>query len=198
MSPNTISQTTTPVLEDRTQYETCHIDIPDEAKPLAGIFWQGRCYSFVRCLPTLEKINESAARLVDRGNQVVLTKNPRGYSLWVEESDGQRCARPLINAVPVNPTKPEPQEGFCKFLRRRWDFKTCQIRVPDLDKPLTAITLNSEYYSLVKTMEEEEAAMTLGQRLSARGDRVMITPGNYGAGFSLWIYEPEATPSRRH
>jgi hypothetical protein len=193
MSPTLTQTATIPVLEDRSQYSTCHIDIPDEAKPLAGILWNDRCFSFVCCLPSLTKLQDSAQRLVDRNNQVVITPNPRGYSLWVEETDGKPYSRPT-----GTPTPPQKQEGSCKLLRRRWDFKTCQIRVPDLDKPLTAITLNEEFYSLVKTMEDEEAAKVLGQRLSNRGDRVMITPGSYGVGFSLWIYEPEAISTRKH
>ncbi|MGI0488287.1 hypothetical protein ACN4EK_22825 [Pantanalinema rosaneae CENA516] len=79
----------TPLILDRKDVSTCHISLPDLPKPVGGITYQGKLYSYVRAYSTLEAAQRAAARLLQRGNQVILIPVPKGLILWVLELDAR-------------------------------------------------------------------------------------------------------------
>ncbi|HEY9616393.1 MAG TPA: hypothetical protein V6C64_06115 [Microcoleaceae cyanobacterium] len=79
----------TPLILDRKAVSTCHISLPDVPKPVGAIAYQGKLYSYVRTYSTLEPAQRAATRLLQRGNQVILTRVPKGLILWVLELDAK-------------------------------------------------------------------------------------------------------------
>jgi hypothetical protein len=74
----------------------------------------------------------------------------------------------------------------------RESYQACSIWVPDLDKPLNAIQFQGHYYSLQKTCQSQEEALTVGSRLANTGDAAVVLQGVYG--YSVWVLETEARP----
>ncbi|MBL1179351.1 hypothetical protein, partial [Pantanalinema sp. GBBB05] len=79
----------TPLIVDRKAVSSCHIYLPDVPKPVGAIAYQGKLYSYVRVYSTLEPAQRAALRLLQRGNQVILTQVPKGLILWVLELDAR-------------------------------------------------------------------------------------------------------------
>jgi hypothetical protein len=69
------------------------------------------------------------------------------------------------------------------------DYSPCQIRVPDLDKPLTGILYKNQLYSLLRIVRDEKQAQELSQRLYKKGNRCLISSSAYG--YSVWVLEPD-------
>lgn len=67
----------------------CHIVLPDMPKPVAAIVYDNKLYSYVRFYNAMEPAQRAAARLIMRGNEVILTQVRRGLILWVLEPDAQ-------------------------------------------------------------------------------------------------------------
>jgi hypothetical protein len=171
-----------PILTNRARYHTCFITIPDEAKPVAGIEVIGKYYSFARFCPDQTQAFETTSRLLDRDRLSIITQSPKGYVVWRWE--------PESILVTDQTAKLKAQNGFCKVLKIQTKVPTCEIQVPDLDKPLTAIRVSGQFYALLKGVPDEAAAIALGTQMSQWGDRILVTPKR--TGFSLWIYEAQA------
>ncbi|MBD2092797.1 hypothetical protein H6F67_23385 [Microcoleus sp. FACHB-1515] len=155
----------------RQDYQTCHVRVAGES--LAAICVDRCYYSFFKIANA-----QTAAKLIDRlqqrGDRAVLTQTPKGYAIWVLELD----ALPLSKIVPY------------RILSDTAQYRLCQIRVPDLDQNLSAIEFENRYYSLFRLTENSEQALPIVDKLSDRGDQIIITETQ--AGYSLWILEAEA------
>ncbi|MBP0037211.1 MAG: hypothetical protein J7519_05815 [Roseofilum sp. SID1] len=82
-----------------------------------------------------------------------------------------------------------------QILSDRSQYKPCKINVPDLDRPIAAIRVNQTYYSLFQVIQDSERAETIAERLTQRGDEVMITPTPKGS--ALWVKEAQGSPVSR-
>jgi hypothetical protein len=89
------------------------------------------------------------------------------------------------------PEQPAPL-GWPDGVRHRSDYRTCHIHVPDHDRPVAAIAMAGQFYSLFKAQQSLDAAIDLGHRLQEQGDRAVITP--LPTGYAVWVWEPEAQP----
>ncbi len=69
--------------------DCCHIRLPDTARPTSAIYYEGQYYAFVKFFPSVETARQKAAMMAQRGNQVLLTRIPKGIVLWVREADAQ-------------------------------------------------------------------------------------------------------------
>lgn len=67
----------------------CHIVVPDLAKPVGAIAYEGKFYSYFRCYEDLTSARRTAARLLARGDLFLLTQVRRGLILWVFEPDAK-------------------------------------------------------------------------------------------------------------
>lgn len=82
-----------------------------------------------------------------------------------------------------------------QILSDRSQYKPCRINVPDLDHPIAAIRFNERYYSLFQVFTDSQRAETIAQRLSKRGDEVIITPTPKGS--AVWVEEAQGSPVSR-
>ncbi|NJN29686.1 MAG: hypothetical protein HC824_03960 [Synechococcales cyanobacterium RM1_1_8] len=85
-----------------------------------------------------------------------------------------------------------PAPAICKLLMERRQYRTCHIRVPDLEQHLSAIqTGEGEFYSFYRVFPESAKLLTVVAKLGNRGDRMAITPSP--KGYTLWVHEPDAS-----
>ncbi|MFM7424211.1 MAG: hypothetical protein ACKO7W_04320 [Elainella sp.] len=74
--------------------DRCHILLPDTPRPTSAIFYEGRYYSYVKYFSTVETARQKAEMMTRRGNQVLLTRVPKGLVLWVYEPDALPATPP--------------------------------------------------------------------------------------------------------
>lgn len=176
------------ILTQLTEYERCHLSLPDEATPIAGISFRGDYYSFLKVVPTLDRTNQLVDRLVSRGSRAVVTTIPKGFCIWVYEA----LAKPKSRHKSIVSTTPSRS---IRILKSDLDYRPCQLLVPDLDKPLTGIAYNEQFHSLLRIVRDEAQAIELAQKLERRGNSTVITVSAYG--YSVWVFEPEARSVER-
>ena len=182
------------VLTQSTEYERCHLNLPDEAAPIAGIRFKGDYFSFFKVVTTLDRANQLVDRLNDRGNRVVMTAIPKGFCIWVYEAMAKASSKRKA-ATSATSTGSTAATRSIRILKSDGDYRPCQILVPDLDKPLTGIAYNSQFHSLLRIVRDEAQAMELAQKLERKGNSTVITVSAYG--YSVWVFEPEARAVER-
>ncbi len=77
----------------------------------------------------------------------------------------------------------------CLFLASRQQYHACQILVPDIDKPLAAIAIGTQYYSFFQWVQDSQRALSMMTRLSYCGDWVAVKKNLQG--YSIWVQEKE-------
>ena len=180
------------ILTQPMQYDRCHLSLPDEAAPIAGIGFNGDYYSFFKVVTTLDRANQLVDRLNDRGNRAVVTTIPKGFCIWVYEAMAKASSKSRATASAASSTT---ATRSIRILKSDGDYRPCQILVPDLDKPLTGIAYNGQFHSLLRIVRDEAQAMELAQKLERKGNTTVITVSAYG--YSVWVFEPEARSIER-
>lgn len=162
----------------RTEYETCHITLPDQVRPVAAIAVSDQFYSLFKAQQSLQDAQAIAQRLQEQGDLSLITLLPTGYAIWVWEPDAQL----LVRRRPSLPPRPPLQERYYP----------CHIRVPHHGDRLAAIRVGDQYYSLFRIVNHAHHAQRASAKLSDRGHGVMIT--QTVRGYALWLLEPDAQP----
>lgn len=80
-----------PMVLTRQAVQSCHIWLPNEPKPIGGIVYADRLYSYVRFYSDSNSALRGWERLTQRGNISLFTRTAKGLVLWVFESDGRRA-----------------------------------------------------------------------------------------------------------
>lgn len=173
------------ILESRDQYRSCHVRVPDSEHRLAAIVLGDRYYSFFRLVKDAQKALQIAAKLVCRGDQVAITRTSKGDAVWIYEADAWET-KPLKKKL-----APTSESGLWKFLESERDYQTCQIRVPDVAKPLMAICVDRQYFSFLRAVREQTQAIELVDRLANKGHTSRITKN--GQAWAIWVLESEAS-----
>ena len=166
------------VLGSRSQYRSCHIQVPDESDRLAAIQVGDQYYSFFRVVKDRQKTLQMAARLVYKGDKVVITHVANGDVIWILEPNAW-----------LSQSK-NSANRLWKILQDDRDYQPCVILVPDVAQPLEAILTGGSYYSLLRVVKDREAAIELADRLTKKGNASVITKGEHS--FSVWVLEPDA------
>jgi hypothetical protein len=170
------------ILASRQQYGFCHLWLPDEPKPSAGIVVSGKYYSFLKAVKDRQKSRQIAARLIDKGYWIAITLTPRGEVIWTFEPEAMATNQLAVVRDQASATH--------RVLRSPAAYEICEVLVPDLAKPLTAIKVNSKCYGLLRRVSDERKAIELANRLSQRSNEVIITQNS--VDFAIWVLEPEA------
>ncbi len=165
------------ILESRSQYRSCHIQVPNESGRLAAIQVGDQYYSFFKVVKERQKTLQVAARLVYRGDEVVITHVSKGDVIWVLEPDAGSQTE-------------KPANRLYEILHDDWEYESCMILVPDIAQSLEAISTSGKYYSLLGVVKDREAAIELADRLTQKGSETLITLSD--RGFSVWVLEPDA------
>lgn len=75
------------ILVSTSQYKFCNIRVPDLKKQLIAIDFEDRYYSLFKTIDDVQQAVQIVKKLSHRGSETVITKNAKGYGLWVLEPD---------------------------------------------------------------------------------------------------------------
>ena len=100
----------------------------------------------------------------------------------------------MLSQVQSQPNKSAPVVASTKVLELRTQYKSCRIRVPDLEQPVAAILVDREYYSFFQAIKEAEKVLAIVAKLGNRGDSTAIT--KTASGYAIWVMELEADAVR--
>ena len=178
------------IFENRSQYQSCHIFVPDQDSRLPAVFVQGQYYSFFKMVKDRYQAIDISARLAQRGDKTVITKAAKGYAVWVLEPEAQ--LHTPVKPVTSAPVAAQPSRSRFKLLESREQYHPCHVRVPDLEQRLAAVLVDGSYYSLLKVAKDEAQAMELASRLVNRGNDTVVIK-NF-KGYTVWVVEPDAYP----
>jgi hypothetical protein len=78
----------------------------------------------------------------------------------------------------------------CKLLFDRDLYTACHIQVPDTDRRLSALYVDSQFYSFLKIVPEAQKVIDVVLRLNKRDSSVAVT--QTGRGYAIWAQEPNA------
>ncbi|MBW4520145.1 MAG: hypothetical protein KME16_10660 [Scytolyngbya sp. HA4215-MV1] len=179
------------ILENRSQYKSCHIFVPDQENRLPAVLVREQYYSFFKIVKDRYQAIEISARLLQRGDKTVITTTAKGYAVWVLEPEAQPHA-PVTPSVSSSTAPSIPVKSRLKILDSREQYHPCHVRVPDLEQRLAAVLVDGSYYSLLKVAKDEAQAMELATRLVNRGNDTVVIK-NF-KGYTVWVVEPEAYP----
>lgn len=169
-------------LVSRSQYQTCHVKLEGDDRPLGAIHVQGQNYGFLRKVEDADQALRLLLKLNAQDTAVALTQSAVGYMVWTLEPN-TRPTKPLQPRSAQSEPKP-----FYLFEASREDF--CQIRVPDLDQDLVAAAVMGQYYSIFKVEEEASKALQVVGRLTQQGDEITVAITR--KGYAICVMEPEA------
>lgn len=96
----------------------------------------------------------------------------------------------MLSQVQSQPTKSDRTVAPTKILESRIQYKSCRIRVPDLEQPVAAILVDREYYSFFKAVQEASKVLAIAAKLGNKGDSTAIT--KTASGYAIWVIEPDA------
>jgi hypothetical protein len=94
---------------DRSQYQHCHITVPDMDGKLPAIALNDQYYYFFRTAPDQHRGTGLAAKLIAKGDAVVITPIPKGVALWVLEPNAQLVPRLSTDQSRPSEINPAPQ-----------------------------------------------------------------------------------------
>ncbi|MEL6762923.1 MAG: hypothetical protein AAFO87_04510, partial [Cyanobacteria bacterium J06607_6] len=69
-------------------------------------------------------------------------------------------------------------------------YNTCSLKVPDLPDLVRGLANGQRLFSLYRQESDPKTALSLGSRLSQRGDEIVILVGD--ASYAIYVYEPSA------
>jgi len=164
------------VLLSRQNYTTRRIRLPDEPKTVPAIQVGSTVYSFFRTVAKAEEALVLMGKLCDRSYPLALTKIPKGYALWVEESTIQLNFAPS----PAN-------LATCHFLKAG-QYRTLKLRIPKLSLPVTGIAFKQNHYSIFCKETNLTQLIELAGQLVEWGNPVLVLRDQS----VLCIREPQA------
>lgn len=184
---------TIPILQTRDRYQCCHIRVPDLEDRIPAIRIDRDYYSLFRVEAEESRAAEIAQRLMQRGDATVLTKTPKGFAIWVLETEVEsvEAKLPQPRAADSNRSRTRTLPGIpCKILTSSAEYQRCSIQVPDGDQAMPAIRVEALYYSFFRTVELSQQAILIVRKLGDRGDQTVITKA--AKGYSIWVLEADA------
>ncbi|WP_052049902.1 hypothetical protein [Leptolyngbya sp. KIOST-1] len=159
------------LLFDRDLYTPCHIRVPDADHRLSALYVDNQFYSFLKIVPEAHKALDVVMRLGKRDHTAAITLTRRGYAVWAHEP-GARYAPPTRKpGYGIRPVfGPQP----CLMVADANAYQTCRLQVPDINKPLMALTYNNRYYSFFKQDTDAAKVLDIAAKLARRGDETLL------------------------
>lgn len=182
------------ILTQRTDYDTCHISVPDESGRLPAIALAGRFYSFFRSLHDPNQVIGMLLKLSSRGEQMALTLINQGYVLWANEPEAKPA--PPTQEGQIRLFTPTFEPSACWVISsRQAGYRPCSLTVPDLSSTLPGLIREPDcFYSLYRREQDAGKILKLATRLIQRGDEIVLLVGKMR--YIICIREPNATLAR--
>ncbi len=173
------------LLFDRDLYTPCHIRVPDVDHRLSAVYVDNQFYSFLKVVPEARKALEVVARLGKRDHTAALTQTRRGYAVWAQEPQARYAPPASKPGYGIRPVF-GPQD--CLLVSDETAYQTCRLQVPDVTKPLMALTHNNRYYSFFKQDTDAAKVLDIAAKLARRGDETLLVVEP--PTFTLALLEP--------
>lgn len=93
---------------------------------------------------------------------------------------------PVCNLPPISMHQGSDRCGIL----RRTEYTTCHVTIPEQVRPVAAIAVADQFYSLFKAQQSLQDAQAIAQRLQEQGDPSLITL--LPTGYAIWVWEPDA------
>jgi hypothetical protein len=77
----------TKIIDSRELYRPCHVWLPNWKERIAAICVDKEYYSLFRAVKDAEETLTLVTKLGRKGNKTVITKVPKGYVIWVIETE---------------------------------------------------------------------------------------------------------------
>jgi hypothetical protein len=179
-------QTDTPyrLLQSRSQYQSCHIRVPDIEERLPAILLDQKFYSFFRVVFDEEQLLSMVTKFDQQAQELIVTRVTKGYALWLLESTAH------IDATRSNASKASPDAFPYRILESRNGYKPCRIQVPDVEQRLVAILLDGAYYSFFAVTEDKKSIVKMMAKTDLTVEQVVVT--TTVKGYVVWVLEPQA------
>lgn len=176
------------LLTSRDQYQTCHIVLPDLEQPLAAIQLDDRYYGLFQTLTESDRVLKVLVKLHQRGDEVIVTRAGKGYTLWVWEPEAS-----LKSATAAKPTRTPP--ASFKLLVTPEQFPFWTVQVPDLSQSLQAVEVSGQYYSLFRLETNVDRLFDIVAKITQQGDVTIVFEASQG--YAVCVLEPDAQPIQR-
>jgi len=75
------------------EYRTCHICVPDSDERMPAILVNRQYYSFFKSVKERVKALNMTVKLQEKGNDALIVKTPKGYSIWILEPTAYLISR---------------------------------------------------------------------------------------------------------
>lgn len=175
------------LLFDRDLYTPCHVRVPDTDHRLSAIYVDNQFYSFLKIVPEARKALDVVTRLGKRDHTAAITLTRRGYAVWAHEPSASYAPPAKKPGYAIRPVF-GPQS--CLMVSDKTAYQTCRLQVPDVTKPLMALTYSDRYYSFFKQDIDAAKVLDIAAKLARRGDETLlvIEPPT----FTLALLEPNA------
>lgn len=95
----------------------------------------------------------------------------------------------MFSPVESESTKLQQGPAPTKIIQSQSQYRTCQIKVPDLEKPVPGVCVDHEYYSFFKAVEGADKTLEIVAKLGTGGDSTVIT--KTPKGYAIWVKEPQ-------
>jgi len=159
-------------LFDRDLYTSCHVQVPDVGQRLSAVYVDNQFYSFFKVIASAQKALEIMARLGKRDDKMAITLTKQGYAIWTHEPNAQY-------APPVHQSNHRIYPVFgpktCLLLTDSQMYELCRLQVPDMTKPLAAITYQNRHFSIFKRDSDATKLLEVAAKLARRGDNTLVT-----------------------
>ena len=77
----------------------------------------------------------------------------------------------------------------CKLFFFKEQYSSCHIQLADVDQPLAAVRVESQYYSFFRSFRDAQKVLRATLKLGKLGDEVAVTRTKLG--YVLWVHEPD-------
>lgn len=180
------------LLASRGTYQSCHIRVPDIEERLPALLLDQKFYSFFRVVLDELQLITMVAKLNRQAQESVVTPVARGYALWVLEPTA-RLDTPRLSSL-----HSAVAEFPYRVLESRSQYKSCHIRVPEVEQRLVAIMVEDAYYSFFAVTQDKANVLKTLAKTKLTVEQVIIT--TTPKGYVLWVLEPQvlsdAVPER--
>lgn len=173
------------LLFDRDLYTPCHVRVPDVDHRLSAIYVDNQFYSFLKIVPEAHKALNVVARLGKRDYTAAITQTRQGYAVWAHEPAAVYAPPARKPSYTIRPVF-GPQA--CLVVTDETTYQTCRLQVPDVTKPLMALTHNDRYYSFFKQDTDAAKVLDIASKLARRGDETLLVVEP--PTFTLALLEP--------
>lgn len=193
------------VLISRSAYTTCHIQTADCEFRVPAIQVDGLYYSFFRVEHLEDDAIEVLKKLHARGDMSLVTVIPKGYAIWILETGAIAISAPQtpdihpsdhldVRQHPHYPEFEQLQNGQHPYqiLTSRRQYAMVKAHIGGIDRPVSVVSFEGKYYSLVKTVRDIKQTAQIVKKISNRGSNTVVT--RMPQGYGIWILEKNAKP----